>query len=443
MLTPGKIPDQEPLISVGIVLPEDRQTTLQITLFDPANSIVRLDQEEPFTPQDTTFSIVIQDDHLTINNCELSQQLSITTQSVNTGNMPVVSLSPVTAGRGFHWEKEITVDLQGNIQIKIHEGSLLVINELPLENYLMSVATSEMGADSPSALLEAQTIVARSWMLANVEQKHRDLGFDVCNDDCCQRYQGTANLTDPSISAVNATRGKVLQYENNICDARYSKSCGGMMESFETIWPGEPHPYLQIKPDMPAEKNLKIPVLMYEEAAEIWINDAPPAFCGPQYISESELTKYIGTVDEEGEYFRWKTELTQLEFTDLLNKKLDLNAQSVVGINPVHRGGSGRLYHLQIHYRDSHGETQFHDVMSEFQIRECLDPDFLYSSAVYFELQDYREDLPQRFIIHGAGWGHGVGLCQIGALGMALADHSTEQILAHYYPGSVVNSLYS
>ena len=307
----------------------------------------------------------------------------------------------------------------------------------------MCVATSEMGAKCPHSLLEAQTIVARSWMLANVEQKHIDLGMDVCNDDCCQRYQGSGNLTNHSIAAAIATRGQVLMQGDLVCDARYSKSCGGVMESFATIWAGPELPYLQNIPDRESENIEAIPVLQDEEKIREWIDSQPPAFCSPQTVAEESLADYLGNVDEEGKYYRWQVTYSQADLCKLLNSKLNLDAAYISGLQSLSRGGSGRIIELRIDYQKNNGRKAKYIVTRDVDIRKALHEGFLYSSCIYFELHKDSNGRISEVIIHGAGWGHGVGLCQIGALGMSIEGYSTQQILSHYYPGSRLVKIYA
>jgi len=395
-----------------------------------------------YRPQSKTLTASIENGQLTVAGQEIAQ---ITIQRIApTGNynQPLI-VRNVTAGRGFHWRKSISSSLLGDVEILVVDGNMLVINELPLEQYLSCVATSEMSAECPASLIEAQTIVARAWMLANVEQKHRSLGFDVCNDDCCQRYHGTDFLTPQAITGAQATRGQVIMDNDKICDARYSKSCGGMMETFEAVWGGSPLPYMQNFFD--ADKNLKwdkLP-LSVENNARDWIDSTPACFCSPQVVPEEGLTKYIGGVDEAGKYFRWQFDFGQAELAQLLNQKLQIGAKNIIDIKSVKRGGSGRLIDIKIDFIDSTGATRSIDIHSEYNIRQTLHPSFLYSSAFYADKSEFTDGIPGKFTLIGAGWGHGAGLCQIGALGMALQGYKTAAILRHYYPGSRLVTIYS
>jgi len=435
MLKPGTIPDQEPTIRVGLILPEDRQTHLHLSLPHPEEYIL---SGHPHYSLKSELSITTEKDLLIVDGRKLPEihlQHRVASDDIHR----LITLDPVIAGRGFHWEKHIAVTVAGDLIIRNHQGILVVINELPVEDYLMSVATSEMGADCPSALIEAQTIVARSWLLAAVEQKHRALGMDVCNDDCCQRYQGAAQITAHSRRGVAATRGQLLVVDGEICDARYSKSCGGMTERFEHIWPGPAQSCFKVFSDTPPENKVTMD-LSSDRAFESWLTHPPHSYCSPAFIPETKLTHYLGHVDEQGSYFRWVVKYSQTDITNLLNTKLNLNATQVLKLSPENRGGSGRLNRLTIHYKTG-DQIRTQTLMSEYEIRRVLHQGFLYSSA--FLVETGSETPPDSFTLKGAGWGHGVGLCQIGALGMALAGLDARTIVEHYYPGAQLTTKYS
>ncbi len=439
MLLQGIIPSTEPSIRVGIVLPEDCRRSIKIEL--PGEDLYSIQPGQEIG-EDNCLQIDLSDDELVCGNLSVLK-FNITRLNSTSNYARVMTVHDVVAGRAFHWKKNIAVNLLGDLEIRVQDGYITVVNELPLEHYLMCVATSEMSAECPSSLIEAQTIVARAWMLANVEQKHRHLGFDVCNDDCCQRYHGTGNLTPHAVAGAQATRGQVIMYDDKICDARYSKSCGGMMETFETLWDGDPLPYMQNAFDSGSTFEWSDLPLSDEENLRKWINATPHSFCSPEMVLEETLTSYIGGVDEEGKYFRWQFEYDQQEITDLLNKKLDLAAVSIVNITALSRGGSGRMNKARIDYISETGKTESITVSSEYEIRRIFHPSFLYSSAFVVQLLDLTGKIPGRFILRGAGWGHGAGLCQIGALGMALKGYRAETILKHYYPESRLVKIYS
>lgn len=425
-----KIINKEPIINVGIILPEDKKISIEIVFPNPHQYKINSGELSEL------LNIEIQSDSILVDGKLCKNVIIEPIYDVDNFNCPTINSVPV--GRGFHWQNEIQVQLPGKAIIKNYNGHLFVINELPVEQYLPYVATSEMNADCPPALLETQTIAARSWLLANLQVNHPDLNIDVCNDDCCQRYQGVTEVPKESLQAIHNTYGQVLLYRDEICDARYSKCCGGITESYENVWGGEPIPYLSSISDNPQPNDN----LMTTNDYESFINSFPPAFCSEKYVKPSDIQKYLGKVDKSGSYYRWNISYSQKELTSIINQKLDLNAREIVNILPLKRGYSGRIIKLQIDYFDTSGKEKSIILNSEYDIRNALHKQFLYSSAIVIEqeLDDNRHI--NLFKFHGAGWGHGVGLCQIGALGMALNGYSAEDILKHYFKGVVVKQLY-
>lgn len=421
---------KEPIIKVGIILPEDKKISIEIVFPNPHQ--YKMNSRK----LSENIKIKIQADSILVDGKLCKNVIIEPVEDVENSNCPIINSVPT--GRGFHWQNEIQVQLPGKVIIKNYNGHLFVINELPVEQYLPYVATSEMNADCPPALLEAQTIAARSWLLANLQVNHPDLNIDVCNDDCCQRYQGVTEVPKESLQAIHNTYGQVLLYRDEICDARYSKCCGGITESYENVWGGEPIPYLSSISDNPQPNDN----LMTTNDYESFINSFPPAFCSEKYVKPSDIQKYLGKVDKSGSYYRWNISYSQKELTSIINQKLDLNAHEIVNILPLKRGYSGRIIKLQIDYFDTSGKEKSIVLNSEYDIRNALHKQFLYSSAIVIEqrLDDNRHIKIFKFI--GAGWGHGVGLCQMGALGMALNGYSAEDILKHYFKGVVVKQLY-
>ena len=418
---------KEPLIRVGIILPEDKKTEIIIDL--PNSSIYKINSER----LSKRLTVKCQSESILLNNKFVDEVLIEPIDDINENDFLTINFVPT--GRGFHWQNDIQVQLSCKIIIKNNNGYLFVINELPLEQYLPYVATSEMNADCPTALLEAQTIAARSWLLANRKVNHPKLDIDVCNDDCCQRYQGVTKVSDSSMQAIQNTHGQVLRYRNEICDARYSKCCGGITESFENVWGGKPIPYLSSILDFPH----------YNHKADVEhniINSSPPAFCSEKYVKLSDIHKYLGKVDKSDSYFRWKISYSQEELTSIINEKLDLNSKSVKKLTPLKRGFSGRIIKLQIDYFDKFDNKISIILNSEYDIRNALHKQFLYSSAILIAQKTNVNSLPKNFKFTGAGWGHGVGLCQIGALGMALNGYSSEEILQHYFKNTKIEKIY-
>lgn len=433
MLIPESIPDKEPILRVGIILPEDNEITLKLDLFNAKNAKLKADSKVIETNKNP--EIKIENGNLICNGI-LVQNLEIEQDEIDS----YVIVNDVIAGRGFHWAKKIDVKLTYRLIISVVENKIILINELPLEEYLACVATSEMSAECPDSYIEAQTIVARSWMLANVEQKHVKFGFDVCNDDCCQRFQGVNNITEYSRKAAQSTKGIVLMHKNKIADARYSKSCGGIMEKFENLWENLPLEYMQNKSDAQFEFDVN---LQNESDFKNWVTTSPAAFCSPHFIPEKNLHKYLGNVDEDGKYFRWAVEVSNEDLVNNLNVKLKLKIKTVLALKPLKRAGSGRLLELEIEYINNDDSTKSIIIYKDYEIRRLIHKKFLFSSAIIIEpIYNDNQRIPSFFKYIGAGWGHGAGLCQIGGLGMSLAGYSTEEIVYHYYPNTILKKIY-
>lgn len=394
------------LIKVGIVLPEDEIGTVHIRFTDPSLfEIETADKIDPTCKTPELLDIPADTEEMYIK--RLDDKLDDHS----------ILIKGVPAGRGFHWQKTIDVFLPGSLRIKSVDRTLLIINEVPLEHYLTSVAVSEMSAECPSAFLEAQMIAARSWVLANIGNKHSELGIDVCNDDCCQRYQGVSGMTEHAVLASNKSAGKVLKYGNEICDARYSKSCGGTTENGSNVWPEENLDYL------------------------VSVLDGDPPNCGPDYISDTDLPEYLGSVDEDQSYFRWTFEISQERLNQHINTLYSLNARAVTGIENEKRGLSDRILSCDLMFVDSAGETNSKQLITEYEIRNALSPTFLFSSAFTMKPTGKNLTVPEKFLYTGKGWGHGAGMCQIGALGKALNGHTTDSILNHYYPRAKLGTI--
>jgi len=343
-----------------------------------------------------------------------------------------VRIQNILVGRNFHWQKYISQILPGNFLITNANGFLVWVNELPLEIYLLCVASSEMSPDCPIELVKAQLIAARSWFLAHAENKHP--GWDACNDDCCQRYQGLGHITQALWNNVKDIQGLILAYQGKIVDARYSKCCGGRTEASWHIWPQTKEAYLISVWD--SDQPLNEQSLQDEQNMQTWVHQAPRCFCNPDMDDAQELIKYLGQVDVPGHYFRWQQSYSAEEFTNLLVKKLPgIAIERVLGITCGERGESGRLKQLRIAYQSPNG-LQYIDIAGEYQIRSTLHPSFLYSSAFVVQEQKDAHGILQRITLVGSGWGHGVGMCQMGALGMALQGFSHQAILHHYFPGT-------
>ncbi|HLF83338.1 MAG TPA: SpoIID/LytB domain-containing protein [Blastocatellia bacterium] len=388
---------------------------------------------------------------------------------------PEITLSPadfdscrftvhgVKIGIDFHWEREETQQFQGASRLVADGDSLTLINELPLESYLVSVISSEMSASCPAELLRAHAVVSRSWLLAQLGRATSDstqesarskgsedelirwydreslLRFDVCADDHCQRYQGIGKaFSQAAFEAVRDTRGKVLVYDDEICDARYSKSCGGMTEVYRAAWEDKDVPYLSSVYDVPGiePSGYRMP-LSVEANAEVWITSSPPAYCG--VVTRELLARIVPAFDQETpDFYRWRIDYSQEELSELLRSRLEVDFGRVRALEPVERGQSGRLVRLRIV-----GEKRTLVIGKELEIRRALSRSHLYSSAfVIRAARGHLSDYPARFTLIGAGWGHGVGMCQIGAAVMADRGHSHQEILSHYFAGAKISELY-
>jgi SpoIID/LytB domain protein len=242
------------------------------------------------------------------------------------------------------------------------------------------------------------------------------LGFDICNDDCCQRYQGILNTTKKSNKVSELTFGQVITFDNKICDARYSKSCGGTTENFENVWDGNKIPYLSSIKDE---------------------NSKGIAYCSADIVPEPSIKTFIGNIDEDGKYYRWNYKINHKDLIHSIKINIGLDVKKILEINPTKIGASGRIINLVIEFLNIDNKTENIKIISEYKIRKILSPSFLYSSA--FTVNKIKDE----FILEGKGWGHGVGLCQIGALGMALSKKKVKSILSHYYPGTEINTIYN
>ena len=372
-------------------------------------------------------------------------------------------LNDVTIGIQFHWERKEDQTFKGSLEIRIENEKLTAINILPLEDYLVSVISSEMSATSNLELLKAHAIISRSWLLAQTEKskaisqsgksyqsisetpeeyirwydREDHLNFDVCADDHCQRYQGITRQSTPLVEqAVAQTRGMLLMNDGKICDARFSKSCGGISETFENVWEPEIHPYLQAIIDNPAPANGFDTDLTIEEAAQKWIRNAPEAFCNTH--DKAVLSQVLNDYDQETtDFYRWKLVYQQADLAELIARKSRRDFGAIVDLIPVERGLSGRLKKLKIV-----GTKLTLTIGKELEIRKTLSESHLYSSAFVVDKLDIQNGIPEQFILTGAGWGHGVGLCQIGAAMMGAKGYKYDEILLHYFRGASISKEY-
>ncbi len=373
-------------------------------------------------------------------------------------------LKNVTIGIQFHWEKQEDQRFTGGVRFVPEAGKIRVINTVHLEDYLKSVISSEMSATASLELLKAHAVISRSWLIAQMDKKKRitdsgkafdanqvsereiirwydredHLNFDVCADDHCQRYQGiTKILSIKATDAVEATFGKVLMSEQEVCDARFSKCCGGVSESFEHVWEPEPKPYLTAVTDSTPLGNPPLADLRKEEEARKWISSAPAAFCNTS--DKVVLAQVLPDFDRRTlDFFRWKKVYGRDELAELVKQRSGFDFGSIIRLEPLERGYSGRIIRLRII-----GTRMSKIVGKELEIRKWLSTSHLYSSAFYVEYEDFQEGIPAKIILHGAGWGHGAGLCQIGAAVMGEKGYPYEEILNHYFKNTRLELLYN
>jgi stage II sporulation protein D len=375
---------------------------------------------------------------------------------------PVVSkgasfeLSEVRIGIHFHWERSEKQSFEGHLKFIVEGDKLTAVNRVPLESYLTSVISSEMSAKASAELLKAHAVISRSWLLSQIQQKGKNVSknpgfieteserikwydredhvnFDVCADDHCQRYQGITRAGTWQVrEAIKATRGQVLYSGAEICDARFSKCCGGVTEEFQNCWENDPKPYLVGLADGETTiKDSPIPDLRDESNATAWILGTPPAFCNTS--DKNILEQVLNNYDQETtDFYRWKVRYTTGEISRLAYQRSGIDFGEIQELIPVERGVSGRLIRLKIV-----GSKRSLIIGKELEIRRTLSTSHLYSSAFIVE------KTAEGFVLHGAGWGHGVGLCQIGAAVMGEKGYLYQEILNHYYPNTELKELYS
>jgi len=363
------------------------------------------------------------------------------------------TLEGVTIGKQFHWQQREDQVFRGSLHIIAREGMLHAINLVPVEQYLASVISSEMAATNSLELLKAHAIISRSWVLRQIRHNeqttqpsqtprpprtrpsgatpqpplniikywdHTDHHlYDVCADDHCQRYQGITRQVSPLVEeAIQATRGIVLtDVDGEICDARFSKCCGGSTELFSTCWQDVDFDYLRAVDD---------------------------PYCSPAFIEtlpggmQEVLKQVLNNYDQQTiDFHDWQVDYTQEELSALVEQKISLGLGTIKHLVPIERGASGRIKLLKII-----GSAKTIVIGKELLIRKALSTSHLYSSWFDVEEQTSREDGKTHFVLKGHGWGHGVGLCQIGAAAMAIKGFKAEEILAHYYPGARLTPLY-
>jgi len=329
-------------------------------------------------------------------------------------------LHNVRIGIGFHWDRREDQEFAGRLEIlRNADGSETAVNVIDLENYLCSVISSEMSANSPMELLKAHAVISRSWAIRAIEankgerlavsgerftyESNGHIGFDVCADDHCQRYEGLARMNERAVEAVRATEGQVLMYDNMVCDCRFHKCCGGRTEEFETCW---------------------------EDIHVLYLESVECPYCNPIYLKDKTLLRMsLNEYDlETANYHDWEVKYTAAELGVIIREKSGIDFGDIIDLIPMKRGKSGRIYEMEVV-----GTKHRQVIGKELTIRRWLSKSCLYSS--WF---DILKSANHQITLIGHGWGHGVGLCQIGAATMAATGYTYEQILAHYYPHSVL-----
>ncbi len=439
---------KEPLIKVGVI---DRTSEIRIRLNDffrirQANSVIQGSLR--IRAEKNGFSLAGSQDGGYIN----SRGLTLSPEDNGT-----FTIREVRIGIDFHWEQVEEQTFRGDLYLLLRkDGSMAVINQVRLEEYLVSVISSEMGSGAPVEFLKAHAIASRSWIASMLERRDRAEGnqfrheiltpdttlrwyeredhelYDVCADDHCQRYQGiTKVISANAVRAVKDTAGLFLVYKDSICDARFYKSCGGITERYENTWENRAVPYLREISD----SVLPYPPIRSEAEARAWILSSPDVFC--RVSDPDTLRNILPSFDRDTDFFRWKVAYDRPELEDILQKKSGIDFGRLESIEPVERGPSGRIAKLKIV-----GSKKTMMIGKELEIRRWLSGTHLLSSAFFVESEQGPDGIPERFFFTGAGWGHGVGMCQIGAAVMGLQGFKAEDILSHYFPGTQLKKLY-
>lgn len=437
---------KEPEVSIGIVNAQEIHFTLNGNFFAKGETVLG-EQIVHFSEGGIFW------------NNKLYRELTFTPQDEQNS----FSLHEVTIGINFHWERKETQTFTGTLKLVVFEGKITAINLLPVEDYLVSVISSEMSATSSLEFLKAHAVVSRSWLFAQMEKRKAlcDEGddffsftkteheyirwydredhtiFDVCADDHCQRYQGITKASNPTVAeAVRATRGQLLMYDNKVCDARFSKCCGGATEEFEYCWENKHYPYLEAVRDTEEEENRPLPDLTNEEEAERWIRKAPASFCDTH--DKRILSQILNNFDQETTHFyRWRVRYSQEELSEIIQKNTKTDYGQIIDLIPIERGKSGRICKLKIV-----GTQKTYTIGKELEIRRTLSNTHLFSSAFIVDKGELENGIPKWFSISGAGWGHGVGLCQIGAAVMGEKGYTYDEILLHYYKNADIRRFY-
>jgi stage II sporulation protein D len=344
-----------------------------------------------------------------------------------------ITLKNVPAGAGYHWAHQEDRSYDGEIEVQYDpESGLRVINVLPLETYLEGVLPGEMSPHFPLEALKAQAIAARTFFLYNFGKIHRQDPYDVCDEVHCQVYVGKNNRSPEVIEAIKSTHGQVLTCNGDLCLTPYSAVCGGHTENAENVWDGDGRPYLQGVYDHPdAEKLARVFDLSKEENVKRWIESKPKVYCNIESAGTPSFAAYSQN------YFRWEKRMSRSEIEKNLMAKMHVSVGRLEDIVPVRRGVSGRLIEVRVC-----GTQDTITVTKELKIRTAFSTDALYSACFIVEKNASADSTDPEYLFKGAGWGHGVGMCQIGAAMLAVQGMSCKDILAHYYKGTQVTGIY-
>lgn len=434
---------KEPNVEVGILL---EQQAIRFRL----QGDYRMPDGKKVTGEQT---VMYENGSMTWNGVTQAELLFTPTKDDN-----YIEIEDVIIGVDFHWERREQQRFQGALKLIVEENGITAVNLIPVEDYLLSVISSEMSAHASLEFLKAHAVISRSWLLNKMYKTQFTIDdsqftiddsqlikwyesdahqrFHVCADDHCQRYQGITRVTtEKARQAIEATRGQVLTYNGEICDTRYSKSCGGAFEEFHTAWADKDLPYLQKGRDLDGSEEL--PDLTKEEEADKWIRTSPASFCNTD--DKQILAQVLNNYDQETiDFYRWQVHYTQAELAALIKERSGIDFGDILDLQPVERGTSGRLCKLRIV-----GSKQTLVIGKELEIRRTLSSSHLFSSAFVVD-KTYKagSKLPDTFTLTGAGWGHGVGLCQIGAAVMGEKGYPYEDILKHYYQGTRIENAY-
>lgn len=441
-----------PLVRVGVVLAEDGDERLTVRL--PSEDYTLTSEDGGDVPLSATRVVFVRrEGGVAARVADGDERRATTWRLAPTKSMALaaghgLTVADVRTGRGFHWQKRLDQTLPGALEISAGAGGLSAVNLVGLEDYLACVATSEMSGACPAEFLKAQTVVARSWLLAFSERKHDDDPFDRCNDDCCQRYHGTQGLTDAAQNAIAATHGAaLLTSDGRPVDANYSKCCGGVAENPVHVWNVSKAglaEFVDAPPGSSAHRFLPVTEANVEAyLSGAWLADTD-VYCSPTVVPPAELERWLGRADDPGAYFRWDTTLARADLEQRVRAGVAEAADltELLEMQAVTRGVSGRISRLRVGFKNGGGAESTADVAGELAIRQLLDVGTLFSSAFRVTPQRDADGRVRAFHLRGAGWGHGVGFCQIGGLGMALQGKTCDEILRHYFPQARVAAVY-